>query len=213
MIRLDWLAEHGVRKVNLSGGEPTIRRDLPQIIAAVDERGLRSAMTTNGILLSPEVQAALADSGTKVKVSIHGPADHHDEVLGRRCFDTVVANVDRLLAAGVATAVQTVATRRQPDAWRWMVDFCLARGIRKHRVLPFVPRGRGLLNEADYALSLPLRRALEEEVAATNARLGTRLDLQVIDFWTQEYYVVETDGRLQVQRETDSADTTVAHLG
>lgn len=63
---------HGVEKVRLTGGEPTLRRDLSELVAslaAID--GLRElVMTTNGLKLA-ELAPSLADAGLKrVNVSL-----------------------------------------------------------------------------------------------------------------------------------------------
>jgi cyclic pyranopterin phosphate synthase len=54
----------GVDKVRLTGGEPLLRRDLPDLIARLSARpAIRDlAMTTNGVLLAPNARA-LRDAG------------------------------------------------------------------------------------------------------------------------------------------------------
>jgi molybdenum cofactor biosynthesis enzyme MoaA len=210
--RLRWLADLGISKVNLSGGEPTIRKDLPAIIGEVRRCGLVSAMTTNGILLSPELLSSLQQAATRVKVSIHGDPQLHDAMLGRACYHQVDANVARLVAAGVPTAIQCVVTRRKPDVHETMIDYCMERGIGKLRFVPFVPRGRGLQFADDFQLSVQERERLDSAVLAARERLRGVLDVDLLDFWVQEYVVMETDGQLQIQRETDAADSTVASV-
>lgn len=45
---LNNLAEAGIKVVDLSGGEPTLRKDLAQIISHSNELGMLTTMTTNG---------------------------------------------------------------------------------------------------------------------------------------------------------------------
>lgn len=46
---LDKLAETGIQMVDLSGGEPTLRKDLPQIISySAKEKGILTTLSTNG---------------------------------------------------------------------------------------------------------------------------------------------------------------------
>ena len=47
-------AELGVLQLHLSGGEPTVRRDLAQIIAQAASVGLYSNLITAGVLLTRE---------------------------------------------------------------------------------------------------------------------------------------------------------------
>jgi GTP 3',8-cyclase len=93
----------GVRKVRLTGGEPLLRRDLPQLVAqlgAID--GLEDlALTTNGVLL-PRYAAELAAAGLRrVTVSL----DALDDETFRAVSDTdlpVQAVLDGIAAAVAA---------------------------------------------------------------------------------------------------------------
>jgi molybdenum cofactor biosynthesis enzyme MoaA len=211
--RLTWLRDAGIRKVHLCGGEPTIRHDLPEIVEDASSMQLQSALTTNGILLSPTLIQRLAKSATSVKVSLHGPAAVHDRMMGIDCFDAVTASVARLMESGVSTAIQTVVTRQQPDVHEWVIDYCLQHGVRKLRLIPFIPRGRGVHTAGEFQLDPAARDRLDAAVDAARRNLGDRLDVEILDFWRHDYYVVETDGRLQIQRETDAADATFTHIG
>jgi cyclic pyranopterin phosphate synthase len=58
------VAQLGVNKIRLTGGEPLVRHGLPRLVEKIARvRGIRDvAMTTNGILLADQAQA-LADAG------------------------------------------------------------------------------------------------------------------------------------------------------
>lgn len=57
---LDALEGEGVEAVALGGGEPTLHPALPELLAAVRERGLRAGLTTNAS--APGLVMALADA-------------------------------------------------------------------------------------------------------------------------------------------------------
>jgi len=96
----------GVRKVRLTGGEPLLRRDLPQLVAllqAID--GLEDiALTSNGVLLST-FATELAEAGLRrVTVSL----DALDDATFRAVSDTtlpvrsVLDGIDAAVRAGLA---------------------------------------------------------------------------------------------------------------
>jgi GTP 3',8-cyclase len=65
-------AEHGVREVRITGGEPLVRPDLPSLIRMIAEiPGIEDlSLTTNGMLLERQA-AALAEAGlNRVNVSL-----------------------------------------------------------------------------------------------------------------------------------------------
>lgn len=95
-------AEFGVRKVRITGGEPLLRRDLPQLITMLNQvKGVELALTTNGALL-PEQAQALADAGLKrVTVSLDSLDDKTFRAMNDADFP--VADVlDGIEAAAVA---------------------------------------------------------------------------------------------------------------
>jgi GTP 3',8-cyclase len=95
----------GVRKVRLTGGEPLLRRDLPDLVAKLAAiEGLEDlAMTTNGVLL-PRFAEPLAAAGLhRVTVSL----DALDDETFRAVADTpvpvaaVLAGIEAAVAAGL----------------------------------------------------------------------------------------------------------------
>jgi radical SAM protein with 4Fe4S-binding SPASM domain len=73
----------GVRLVTLAGGEPFIRSDLFEIIAAAKEHGLACNLFTNGTLLDrAKIRGLLASRVDKVIFSVDGVGPVHDAVRG-----------------------------------------------------------------------------------------------------------------------------------
>ncbi len=81
---IDELAQLGTRKIHLTGGEPTLRPDLEDLIAHMSHRGIRATMTTNASLITAERARSLVEAGlNKVNISIDSPdPEVHDRVRG-----------------------------------------------------------------------------------------------------------------------------------
>ena len=91
--------EFGVTGIRLTGGEPTVRQDLPQLVAMLGalRPGLDLSLTTNGIRI-PALAGALRDAGlTRINVSL--------DTLDRERFKAI-ARRDRLaeVIAGLEAA-------------------------------------------------------------------------------------------------------------
>ncbi len=98
---LDGMADLGVLGVGITGGEPLLREDLPEICAYGTSRGLLMHVNTNGSLVTPALAQALSDAGVaSVNVSLDGPeAQLHDELRRRTgSFRRVLRAVARLVA-------------------------------------------------------------------------------------------------------------------
>ncbi|MCX9084760.1 MAG: GTP 3',8-cyclase MoaA [Candidatus Methanoperedens sp.] len=94
--------EYGVRKVKFSGGEPLMRNDFEEIIAALPELKDISA-TTNGILLS-ERAASLAKNGLD-RVNISLPSlnkEHYQFITGsRNGLPLIIDGINAAIDAGL----------------------------------------------------------------------------------------------------------------
>lgn len=91
----------GVEEIRLTGGEPTIRRDLPVLVrrlSALHDHGLKSlSLTTNGILLH-KLAAPLAEAGlTRINVSLDTlDPEKFWAITRRRALDQVLAGLEVL---------------------------------------------------------------------------------------------------------------------
>ncbi|MBD3237869.1 MAG: radical SAM protein [Candidatus Eisenbacteria bacterium] len=92
-----------LREVNLSGGEPVLRNDLPEIIAAIQERcrGVRIIISTNGLLPQRTVELLEGHPEIGVRVSIDGLEEEHDRIRGiPGSYAKGLETLDRLQRAG-----------------------------------------------------------------------------------------------------------------
>ncbi len=94
----------GIREVKLTGGEPTVRPELPEIVRRIRaiDASLDISLTTNGYLLD-RLASALKDAGLdRVTVSCDSLLRHRFAEMTRRdALDRVVAGIRSARAAGL----------------------------------------------------------------------------------------------------------------
>jgi radical SAM protein with 4Fe4S-binding SPASM domain len=154
---LDELASLGCRKVHFSGGEPTLRADLPDIVAHARRLKLRVTLTTNGTLLGKELARQLVKAGlNSVCVSIDSPKRSvHDQMRGvRGTFKQTVAGVRALRRAAKERAVSlpirinTVVCRHNYDTLGELPELVHSLGGKSILLMPVDdPSGALLLNK------------------------------------------------------------------
>jgi MoaA/NifB/PqqE/SkfB family radical SAM enzyme len=210
--RIDWLFAHGVKTIHFCGGEPTIHHDLPELIKYVSERGKKSKLTTNGISISDNLIHVLFAAKTQVKVSLHGPQAHHNEVVGRDAFDNTTATLKRLISRGVSASVQTTIVTGHLDIVEWSIRFCLENGVKRVSFLPFIPRGNGYQHRVQYELSDTERRNLCNLVTQKRRKLISRIDIRLLDFNARPIHVVEPDGRVVLESATEVMDVLLCQI-
>ena len=80
---LDDLAQFGVPVILLSGGEPVMRKDLPELAHYAVEQGMRAVISTNGTLITPEKARLFKEIGLSyVGISIDGMEEVNDRFRG-----------------------------------------------------------------------------------------------------------------------------------
>ncbi len=105
----------GVKKVRLTGGEPTLRADLPALVrmlSAID--GIEVTLTTNGSLLTHQAQA-LADAGLRrITVSLDSLDDGVFRSMNDMDFPVrlVLEGIDAAERAGLAPVKVNAVVRR-----------------------------------------------------------------------------------------------------
>lgn len=122
----------GVTKIRLTGGEPTVRKDiilLMQQIGSLRRNGLKElALTTNGISLHRKLDEMVAAGLTGVNISLDTLDPFQFQLLTRRQgFNAVMKSIDRVkemnkLGAGIKLKINAVVMR----------------GLNDHQILPFV---------------------------------------------------------------------------
>lgn len=79
----DRVVESGCRFVNFSGGEPTLRADLEEIVSYVSHSGLFTSMVSNGSLLDESRIDALKEAGLdNLFISLDFADERHDTLRG-----------------------------------------------------------------------------------------------------------------------------------
>jgi radical SAM protein with 4Fe4S-binding SPASM domain len=165
--------------VSFTGGEPTLRMDLPELIAHAKNRGMRANLITNGIrCASPEYVCTLAEAGLdSAQVSLEGPTDTiHDAIVRNAgAFDRTVQAVRNLGAAGIHTHTNTTICGGNREHLVQLVDFIGDELRNEYFSMNMVIRtGTALRNPAD-DISYTRVGELIEQVQARARAKGTRL--------------------------------------
>lgn len=204
--RIDWLLSHGVNTIHFCGGEPTVHPGLGELLTYTVERGGRSEMTSNGIACPAALFPILKATRTRVRISLHGDQVQHNAMVGVTAFKHTTRTIQRLLAEDVNTSIQTTLVAGKTAVIDWIAQYCLAVGVRRLNLLPFIPRGNGIHHRDEFALTSLQRRELRTVVQRTRHLLNGRVDVRWLDFNTKVIHVVEPDGRIILEGATETMD-------
>lgn len=138
---IDELVKLDVLVLCLCGGEPTLRRDLFDIIQYANERGIDVNMVTNGSLISDNFASKLAESGiAAVQVSLDGSKPEIMEKLRPKgSYNRAINAIKNLTEYGIPTVVSFCSTKLNIDDFPNTVELCEKLGILSVRTMYFVP--------------------------------------------------------------------------
>ncbi len=108
------IADFGNPILVLSGGEPLYRQDIFELAEYATSRGLRTALATNGTMVTKDIAEKIKNSGIKrVSISLDGAdAITHDTFRGiPGAFEAAIYGMKNLQQLGVSVQINTTIAR------------------------------------------------------------------------------------------------------
>jgi MoaA/NifB/PqqE/SkfB family radical SAM enzyme len=111
------LADFGVPVILFSGGEPLLRPDILELIAGARNRGVRSVLSTNGTLITPQLARELRRLDLSyVGISFDGLEQTHDRFRGvKGAFGQAMAGLKNCQEAGIKVGLRFTINRRNAE--------------------------------------------------------------------------------------------------
>jgi 12,18-didecarboxysiroheme deacetylase len=111
---IDDLAQFGAPVILFSGGEPTMRKDLPELAMYARSKGMRAVISTNGTLIDKKMAKVLKDIGLSyVGVSLDGMKETNDNFRGvKGAFDAALNGMRNCLAEGVKVGLRFTINKK-----------------------------------------------------------------------------------------------------
>ncbi|HEU4382850.1 MAG TPA: radical SAM protein [Anaeromyxobacteraceae bacterium] len=128
------LRAEGVRVVEISGGEPFLRKDLPEIVSLLDRLGLLFTFNTNGTAVAEPGLLALAAARGLLQVAMSLDSldrERYRLLRGRDQLPLALAGLERLRAARLPASLKVnfAMSRHNHDETPALLDFARERGL------------------------------------------------------------------------------------
>jgi len=185
---LDEAAELGILQVHFSGGEPAVRRDLPDLVAHARSAGLYSNLITSGVTLDRARIAKLAEAGLDhVQLSIqdvdHQTAAYIANYPGVQGKKLAFARMVR--EAGLPLTINAVINRHNIARVERMIDVAVSLDAGRVEVAHAQYYGWAIRNRAALMPTLEQVHEATRHVEAARERLRGQI---VIDYVLPDYY-------------------------
>ena len=185
---MDQLAALGVLQFHFSGGEPTVRRDLVELVAHAASLGLYTNLITSAVLLDEAKIAALDRAGLNhVQISFQGSED----IVANRVAGLAGSHAKKLAAAklvrqaGMPLTVNAVMHRQNLHQLSDMIAMALDLGAERIEVANVQYYGWALKNRASL---MPTVEQLEETTRIVDEARERLKGILAIDYIIPDYY-------------------------
>lgn len=201
----------GGKKIEISGGEPFLHKDLFDFISFFGDMGLSVEVYTCGKISKKADSDILLDDITgklkrlrvkKIVFSLHGAkAETHDAITRtNNSFSQATKFIKRLVDAGLYIAIHYVPMSPNFEEFEDLVDYGARLGVKEIGILRFVPQGRGAKYRDWLSLSKEESARLIKLLAESKKRKDVRVRIGstwiLLSYWMANLLAIA----LQVRR-------------
>ncbi len=174
---LDKAWELGIPHIIFTGGEPTMRDDLPELVAHAEQNGQITGLNTNARRLSdPRYVEKLVAAGldhVQITVESHDAEVHDLMVRTRGAFPQTIKGLKNVLASPLYVMTNTTMLRTNAHTIPATLDFLADTGVPTVGLNALIHSGRGALVGTGLAESelTPLLEVARQKTEARGQRL------------------------------------------
>ena len=142
---IDDLAQFGVPVILFSGGEPLVRKDLPELADYAVQKGMRAVISTNGTLINADTAKILKDIGLSyVGISLDGMEEINDKFRGvRGAFKKALKGIENCQQAGIKVGLRFTVNKFNVEEIPHIFDLLEEKDIPRVCFYHLVYSGRG----------------------------------------------------------------------
>jgi MoaA/NifB/PqqE/SkfB family radical SAM enzyme len=140
---LDDAWQQGYRTASFSGGEPTLYPQLRALLEHAKHLGMRTTVTSNGMLLSGSRLEMLTGVTDVLAISLDGvPESHNHTRANAQAFERMAENLAGVRDSGIAFGFIFTLTQFNVHEIEWAAQFAADQGAKLFQIHPLEEVGR-----------------------------------------------------------------------
>lgn len=149
---IDRLGDAHVPMLTFTGGEPTMRDDLSELVAYA--KRFITRVNTNGVKLTEELARSLAEAGLdSIQITLYSSdAGIHNTLVGAQRFEDTLSGIKNALAAGLDVSVNTPLCKKNSD-YVSTLELLRSLGVRYATVSGLICTGMAEESHGEFDLS------------------------------------------------------------
>ena len=179
---IDDLTEFGSPVILFSGGEPTMRKDLPELAEYAKSKGMRAVISTNGTLIDEKMAKVLKKIGLSyVGISLDGVRETNDKFRGvPGAFDAAMDGLRNCMKEDIKVGLRFTINKKNMADIPAIFDIIEEEGIPRVCFYHLVYAGRGTKLVEDDLTHEESRAALDLIMDRTKALHDKGMPVEVL---------------------------------
>ena len=125
---IDQYADLGTSRISFTGGEPLMRKDLPEMVNYARGKGLFVSVATNGTYVPKKLERLKGVNS--FNLTLDGPEEIHDSQRGKGNFQSVLVAVRAIKEAGIPVYLNTVLTKNNAEKLEEVIEIAQKLGVK-----------------------------------------------------------------------------------
>ena len=142
---VDRLVAGGLKRINVTGGEPLLRDDIESILKYIKAKNVTVTLSTNGMGVDENILKKVRPYIDNIRFSLRGIKQEHDEITGNsRSFEKVTEAIRLSRKVGLPVSIVSTIIAKNRHSMEETARFCERNGVEKFYYFSLIPRGRAI---------------------------------------------------------------------
>jgi len=208
---LEILQLNGVKKIKLTGGEPTLHTGFLEIVKHSVELGLNTVIYSN-LCASDSIIEQLINYPISVSTSIHGDEEFHDSITHKKgTYKKIYKNILKLISANIPVSIHMVVMDKNFGLAETVIKDAIEAKVKKVTFQTLIPRegGAELFNHGENIRDIREKLKL---LYPLRAKYESKIEISFSDLYEKNCCVLETDGAIYLEKWDSGQDKFIRGL-
>lgn len=200
----------GIKKITISGGEPTCSSCLLEVLKYAKLNGMEIALHTNGLKIDAKMAQKIAPFIQRISLALDGSDESMAIKMRKKPFTKHTLSLVTLFdSLGTAVSVKTLVTKVNQEDIVAIGKLLENKPIRYWSIIEFNPLGRGLIHKKKFLLSRKEFALITKKVLAHFPNLQIRI--REFRGQPEKYCFITTSGEVYTNTK-NNGDILVGNL-